>query len=196
VTNLLTPRLRLRSWRDDDLEPMVAICGDPEVMRYFPRPNTREEVVALLARHGANLAAGQPGLFAAERLEDRALLGFVGLARPSFEAPFTPCVEIGWRLAREAWGHGYATEAGRAVLDHAFGTLGLDEVVSFTSRVNERSRAVMVRLGMWARREDEFDHPALPEGHPLRPHVLYRLLREEWVLTPVARERSAASLDR
>ena len=196
MTNLRTPRLRLRTWSDDDLEPMVAICTDPEVMRWFPRPSTREEVEALLARHRANLAAGRPGLFAAERLEDGALLGFVGLARPSFEAPFTPCVEIGWRLARDAWGHGYATEAGRAVLDHGFGTLGLEEIVSFTSRGNERSRAVMVRLGMGARAEDEFDHPRLPEGHPLRRHVLHRMRRDEWRSPQDPGAPSGASLER
>ena len=193
---LTTPRLRLRPWTDDDLEPMVAICTDPEVMRWFPRPNTREEVVALLARQRAHLAAGGPGLFAAERLADSALLGFVGLARPSFEAPFTPCVEVGWRLTREAWGHGYATEAARVVLRHGFTTLGLDEVVSFTSVGNLPSQAVMQRLGMHHDAADDFDHPRLPETHPLRRHVLYRLTAEEWRSTQDPATSSGASLDR
>jgi RimJ/RimL family protein N-acetyltransferase len=183
-TNLVTARLRLRSWTDADLEPMVAVCTDPEVMRYFPRPNTRAEVAALLERHRQNLAAGLPGLFAVERLSDRALLGFTGLARPSFEAPFMPCVEVGWRLARSAWGHGYATEAARAALDHGFEALGLGEIVSFTSVVNERSRAVMRRLGMHHDPAEDFDHPALEEGSPLRRHVLCRIGAEEWRRRP------------
>lgn len=196
VTRLVTPRLRLRSWTDDDLEPMVAICTDPEVMRFFPRPNTRDEVVALLDRQRRRLAAGEPGLFAAERLEDGRLLGFVGLARPSFEAPFTPCVEVGWRLGRDAWGHGYATEAARAAVEHGFTTLGLDELVSFTSVGHDRSRAVMRRLGMHHDPADDFDHPRLAEGHPLRRHVLYRLRREEWRSTQDPAPAPGASLER
>ena len=177
---LTTPRLRLRPWTDGDLGPMVKVCTDPEVMRFFPRPNTPDEVAALIARHGAKLAAGEPGLFAVERLDDGTLLGFAGLAEPSFDAPFTPCVEVGWRLARSAWGHGYATEAARAALAHGFTTLGLDEVVSFTSAGHEKSRAVMRRLGMHHDPADDFDHPNVAEGSPLRRHVLYRLRAEEW----------------
>jgi RimJ/RimL family protein N-acetyltransferase len=176
--NLRTGRLLLRSWRDDDVEGLLAISTDPEVMRFFPRPSTRDEIVALVDRHRAALTHDRPGLFAVERLADRALLGFTGLAVPSFDAPFTPCVEIGWRLARSAWGHGYATEAAQACLDHAFATLGLPEVVSFTAVSNEPSRAVMRRLGM--RDAGEFDHPALPHGHRLRRHVLHRISAEEW----------------
>ena len=101
-------------------------------------------------------------------------VGFTGLAVPSFEAPFTPAVEVGWRLARPAWGHGYATEAARASLAYGFGELGLEEVVSFTSVGNARSRAVMERLGMTHDRAGDFQHPLLAPGDPLRPHVLYR----------------------
>ena len=109
------------------------------------------------------------------------LIGFVGLAVPSFEAPFTPCVEIGWRLAFEHWGRGYATEAASAVVAHAFGPLGLSEIVAFTNPANLRSRRVMDRLGMTRSTADDFDHPGLPEGHPQRPHVLYRLSRADWL---------------
>jgi len=117
------------------------------------------------------LDAGEPGLFAAE--VDGTFIGFVGLAVPKFEASFTPCVEIGWRLARSAWGHGYASEAAMAVLDHGFNTLMLNEIVSFTSVGNLRSRAVMERIDMQL--VEEFDHPRLSEDHPLRRHVLYRI---------------------
>jgi ribosomal-protein-alanine N-acetyltransferase len=115
-----------------------------------------------------------------ERVADGVLLGFTGLARPSFEAPFTPAVEIGWRLAAHAWGQGYATEAARAALAFGFATVGLEEIVSFTVPANERSRRVMERIGMTHDPRDDFDHPKLPPGHPLRRHVLYRLPRRAW----------------
>jgi RimJ/RimL family protein N-acetyltransferase len=176
--NLLTPRLRLRSWRDEDEPSMLAMSTDPEVMRHFPRVMTPDEVHAFVTRHRALLAAGRPGLYAVERRADRSFVGFVGLAEPRFEASFTPCVEIGWRLVRSAWGQGLATEAAREVLRHAFVDLALDEVVSFTSLGNEPSIAVMRRLGM--HRSCEFDHPGVPEGHQVRRHVLYRLSAGEW----------------
>jgi RimJ/RimL family protein N-acetyltransferase len=176
--NLVTARLRLRSWRDEDEGPMLAMSTDPEVMHHFPRAMTAEEVHAFVVRHRSLLEAGEPGLYALERLDDSSFIGFVGLATPTFEAPFTPGVEVGWRLVRAAWGHGYATEAARAALRQGFEGLGLDEVVSFTSVGNERSISVMRRLGM--HRVMEFDHPRLPEGHALRRHVLYRLRADEW----------------
>jgi RimJ/RimL family protein N-acetyltransferase len=140
-------------------------------MAHFPAPLTREQSDAMIDRHQALLEAGQPGLFAAEA--SSSFIGFVGLAVPKFGASFTPCVEIGWRLARSAWGHGYASEAALAVLEHGFNTLVLNEIVSFTSVGNLRSRAVMERIGMQL--VEEFDHPRLPEAHPLRRHVLYRI---------------------
>lgn len=178
--NLLTPRLRLRSWRDEDEPSMLAMSTDPEVMRHFPRVMTADEVHAFVVRHRALLAAGRPGLYAAERRDDGSFLGFVGLAEPTFDAPFTPCVEIGWRLVRPAWGLGFATEAAREVLRHGFEELGLLEVVSFTTVRNERSIAVMRRLGMHADPAEEFDHPRVPKGREARRHVLYRLGAREW----------------
>ena len=112
--------------------------------------------------------------------ESGAFIGFVGLRAPSFEAHFTPCVEIGWRLAKENWGKGFATEAGRECVRFAFETLALEELVSFTVPPNHRSRAVMERLGLRRDSNDDFDHPRLPAGHPLQRHVLYRLRREDW----------------
>ncbi len=111
---------------------------------------------------------------------DGAFLGVTGLSRPSFEAPFTPAVEVGWRFAREAWGHGYATEAAKAAVEFGFETLGLREIVSFTVPANERSWRVMERLGMKRDPVDDFEHPRLPEGHPLRRHFLYRLRASDW----------------
>ena len=175
MTPLLTGRLVLRRWQDADLEPMLALSTDPEVMRFFPRPMTAPEVQRLAASNNRLLDAGRPGLCAVARRDDHRFLGFVGLAVPRFEAHFMPCVEIGWRLARDAWGHGYATEAGVVVLDHAFTDLGLTEVVSFTTVENEPSRSVMRRLGMGHDPADDFDHPAIEPSHPLRRHVLYRL---------------------
>ena len=177
AVRLTTSRLLLREWRQDDLEPFAALNADPEVMRWFPSTRSRAETEEMVARVGAELVERGWGLWALEERASGRFIGFTGLAAPSFAAPFTPAVEVGWRLARDAWGHGYASEAGRAALQHAFGAVGLDEVVSFTARGNARSRAVMVRLGMGHDPVDDFDHPLLPVGHPLRPHVLYRIRR-------------------
>jgi RimJ/RimL family protein N-acetyltransferase len=181
--NLETARLRLRSWTCDDVDALLAVSTDPDVMHYFPRPNTRDEIAALVQRQQVNLAADLPGLYAVERLADRAFLGFVGLATPTFEAPFVPTVEIGWRLGKAYWNQGYATEAARAALRHGFETLGLPEVVSFTAVPNRPSRRVMEKLGTHHDPADDFDHPRLDEGHWLQRHVLYRLTREEWSAT-------------
>jgi len=149
-------------------------------MRYFPAPLTRAEsdAFAELVRRGIEERGW--GLWAAERLEDAAFVGFVGLSVPRFEEHFMPAVEIGWRLARAAWGNGYATETARTAVAFGFDELRLDEIVSFTAVANERSRRVMERLGMTHDPSDDFDHPALPVGHALRRHVLYRLPRAAW----------------
>ena len=169
---LRTDRLLLRGWRESDLEPFAALNADPEVMRYFPAPMSREESDALAARAAGALADRGWGLWAVDR--DGEFLGFTGLAVPRFQAHFTPAVEIGWRLARAAWGSGYATEAATEVLRFAFEELRLGEVVSFTAVENRRSRAVMERIGMVRDEAGDFDHPAVPEDSPLRRHVLYR----------------------
>lgn len=174
-----TPRLRLRQWRDADDAPFAALNADAEVMRYFPAPLSRTESDGMAARCRDRIDALGWGFWACERKADGAFIGFVGLNVPAAALPFAPCVEIGWRLAREAWGQGFATEAARAALAVGFERLGLDEIVSFTALGNRRSRAVMERLGM---HEDAlvFEHPALQEGHPLRSHCLYRLPRADW----------------
>lgn len=150
--------------------------ADPEVMEYFSAPLTRAQSDDLVEKIEDGFERDGFGLWALEILATREFVGFAGLAVPSFEAHFTPAVEVGWRLARPAWGNGYATEAGRAALAFAFEEAGLDEVVSFTSLANARSRAVMERLGMSHDPGDDFDHPEIPAGDPLRRHVLYRLI--------------------
>jgi ribosomal-protein-alanine N-acetyltransferase len=171
---LRTDRLLLRPWREDDLEPFAALNADPAVMEHFARPLDRPESDAFVARIMAHFAREGFGFWAVEVPGAAPLVGLVGLARPAFEAPFTPCVEIGWRLAREHWGKGYATEAALAALRYGFEELSLDEIVAFTVPGNVRSQAVMGRIGMTRSADDDFDHPSLPEGHPLRRHVLYR----------------------
>jgi RimJ/RimL family protein N-acetyltransferase len=180
VGELRTERLFLRQWRDGDLEPFAELNADPETMRYFPAPHSRAESDALAERARRQIEAEGWGLWAVEVAGGASFIGFVGLARPSFEEHFTPAVEVGWRLARDHWGRGYATEAGRAALAYGFEELELDEIVSFTSRLNEPSWRVMERLGMSHDPADDFDHPRVPRGSPLRPHVLYRLSRSAW----------------
>jgi RimJ/RimL family protein N-acetyltransferase len=174
MNTLRTARLELRQWRTDDLAPFASLNADSETMRFFPAALTREESDSLAGRAQLHLAERGWGLWAVEVIDSRRFIGFVGLAEPRFEAHFTPAVEVGWRLARDAWGHGYASEGGRAALAFAFDELGLEEVVSFTAVVNERSRRVMERLGMTHDPQDDFDHPSIPDG-PLRRHALYRI---------------------
>lgn len=178
MAELRTERLLLRRWRDEDLEPFAELNADPETMRYFPAPILRAESDAFAERARRQIDTEGWGLWAVEVAGGAEFIGFVGLARPSFDAHFTPAVEVGWRLARGHWGRGYATEAGRASLAYGFEKLGLAEIVSFTSALNEPSRRVMERLGMSHDAAGDFEHPRVPDGHPLRPHVLYRLTRD------------------
>ncbi len=175
-----TERLRLRDWIDADAEPFAAINRDPRVMEFFSRPLDRAESDAFLARNRADIVANGYGLYAVAEKASDAFIGYVGLAQPTFEAHFTPAIEIGWRLAREAWGQGYATEGARAVVDHAFGALGLDALVSFTAEWNRPSRRVMEKIGMTRDPAEDFMHPRLPADHRLAHHVLYRLTRADW----------------
>jgi len=172
---LTTARLLLRAWRESDRAPFAAMNADPLVMRHFAAPLTPEESDDMIDRCIAHHREHGFTFFAVELRENGAFLGLTGMARPSFEAHFTPCVEIGWRIAREHWNRGYATEAARECLRFAFQDLGLKEVVAFTVPANHASRRVMEKLGMTRSPADDFDHPRLPEGHPLRRHVLYRV---------------------
>jgi RimJ/RimL family protein N-acetyltransferase len=182
MDELRTDRLLLRRWRTEDLEPFAALNADREVMRHFPAPLSREQSDAVVERIEASFVEHGFGWWAVEA--DGGFVGFTGLSVPAFDAPFLPAVELGWRLARDAWGRGYATEAATAALEAAFGPLELPEVLSFTAATNTRSVRVMQRLGMSA--VGGFDHPRVPEGHLLRPHVLYRADAAGWVRPPAA----------
>jgi RimJ/RimL family protein N-acetyltransferase len=181
---LRTDRLLLRPWTDDDLPPFAALNADPVVMEHFPATLTREESDLMVERIGVRFAETGLYLWAVEVPGATPFIGFVGLSAPGFHAAFTPCVEVGWRLDRKAWGKGYAIEAARTVVADGFARLGLDEIVSFTTSTNLRSQRVMQRLGMTRDPAEDFDHPNLPPGHPLRRHVLYRLARPVGVARP------------
>ena len=186
--SLRTERLLLRTWLPTDAEPFAAMNADARVVEHLPSALTREQSDDLVARIRAHTERHGFGLWAVEIPGIAPFAGFLGLGVPRFEASFTPCVEIGWRLAAEHWNRGYATEGARAALRYGFEELDLAEIVSFTSPDNLRSRRVMEKLGMRHDLAGDFEHPLLPEGHRLRPHVLYRLARETW-----ARERSGTS---
>jgi len=176
---LATPRLVLAPWAERDLAPFAALNADPEVMRYFPKTMTAEESDALVDRLRGMWAEHGYGFSALRRREDDAFIGMVGIQKvlnPAY--PFAPAVEVGWRLAKAFWRQGYAGEAARAALAHGFDVLELAEIVAFTTVANLPSQAVMASLGMARDPADDFLHPLLPEDHPLRPHVLYRLKRE------------------
>jgi RimJ/RimL family protein N-acetyltransferase len=175
-----TPRLRLRQWRETDREPFAALNADSRVMEFFPSTLDRtasDAVVDILQSH---IADHGYGFWAAELRDSGETIGFIGIQVPRAQLPFSPCVEIGWRLAHRFWGHGYASEGARASLRAGFETLNLSEIVSFTAANNIRSLAVMRRLNM---QEDPvtFEHPNVPPGSPLRVHRLYRLTRGDWL---------------
>ena len=174
-----TDRLRLRQWLPADREPFAALNADPNVMEFFAAILDRAASDAIADRCESLIAERGWGFWAAEEKESGQFIGFVGLHTPSPELPFSPCVEIGWRLATRYWNKGFATEAARGALRVGFELLKLKEIVSFTAIRNLRSRAVMEKLGM-TEAPDTFEHPHLAEGHALRLHCLYRLSREQW----------------
>jgi RimJ/RimL family protein N-acetyltransferase len=173
-------RVILRPWRDEDRAPFAAMNVDPRVMEFLPKHLSRNDSDALIERIETHFKEHGFGLWAVEVLGLAPFIGFVGLSIPGFTAHFTPCVEIGWRLAFEHWGRGYATEAAHLVLTYGFGRLGIPSVVSFTTTKNCRSRALMERLKMRRDPTEDFDHPLLPEGHVCRRHVLYRLYAKSY----------------
>ena len=174
-----TARLLLRPWRDADRAPFAAMNADEEVMAHFPSVQDRAGSDAAVDRFVDHWRQHGYGPWAVELPGATPFAGFVGLLRPSFTAHFTPAVEIGWRLARQVWGRGYAPEAAAATLDVAFDVLGLDEVVSFTTPDNHKSRRVMEKIGMATDPDEDFDHPNVADG-PYRRHVLYRLAASDW----------------
>jgi RimJ/RimL family protein N-acetyltransferase len=177
---ITTARLQLRLWRDDDLEPFAALNADRRVREFFPSLQTHEESAESMRYIRDHFQRHGFGLWAVDVIGGPAFIGFIGLAVPAFEAPFMPCVELGYRLAFEHWGRGYATEGARAAVAVGFGALGLDQIVALTAVGNARSRRVMERVGMTRDAADDFDHPNIVPGHPLRRHVLYRLTASDW----------------
>ncbi len=173
--SIRTARLLMRRWRESDREPFAALNADPETMRYFPAPLDRAASDALIDRIESRFGQQGYGLWALEVHSTGEFIGFTGLNPMPDGVPGAGGMEVGWRLARHAWHHGYATEAARAAVGVAFGGAGLSEIWSMTAVLNEPSQAVMRRLGMTE--AARFDHPSVPPGHPLRPHVLYHLAR-------------------
>lgn len=169
-----TSRLLLRAFIEADRDPWAAMNADPEVMRHFPGILTRAEADAVIERVNGKIAATGVGFWALERQEDGLFLGFAGLNRITHaNLPIHGQWEVGWRLRREAWGHGYATEAGAAALAHGFGQMGLPRILAYTARTNEPSQAVMRRLGMHHVPDMDFDHPLFEQGAPARRHVVF-----------------------
>ncbi len=194
-----TSRLILRQWSSADLEPFAKLNADPKVMEYFPSILTREESDQMAKRMEAKIAERGWGWWAVSAPGVAEFIGFIGLNnvdKSTLPAHFTPAVEIGWRLAPDYWGKGYAVEGAMACLKYGFETLNLNEIVSFTAVQNERSRRVMKRLGMHHDPKDDFDHPKLSEDHPLRRHVLYRMNRSEWKGSAISSSDESSGLKR
>jgi RimJ/RimL family protein N-acetyltransferase len=179
IIELKTERLILRQWSRSDLDNFAKINADPEVMKYYPKLLSRQESDAGIAKFEALITKNGWGFWAVETIDDQSFIGLVGLHQPLYKLPFSPCVEIGWRLARAEWGKGYVTEAGSACLEFAFDRLDLSEVYAFTSVANMKSRAVMERLNMINIRAN-FNHPTIPPNSPLREHVVYKIERRAW----------------
>lgn len=178
IHEIETDRLRLRQWRDSDYQAFAVMNADAEAMRHFPAKLTVEESNAMAQRCRDLIEQQGWGIWAVEEKTTATFVGFIGLHVPSNELPFSPCVEVAWRLTRSVWGRGLATEGASAALAFAFDQLTMSEIVAFTALSNTRSEKVMQRLGM-KRDAHTFEHPALPQGHPLCEHVLYRAFPKE-----------------
>jgi ribosomal-protein-alanine N-acetyltransferase len=179
IAELETNRLLLRQWVENDLPIFAALNSDHEVMEYFPALLSIEESNEIAEKCKSLISERGWGFWAVELKSSGEFIGFVGLHIPKPNLPYSPCVEIGWRLIKKSWGNGYATEAGQEALDYAFNTLNLSEVVSFTTISNIRSRSVMKRLG-FSNTHQNFEHPDIQKGHPLSEHVLYKISKQEW----------------
>lgn len=180
VIEITTPRLVMRQWREEDLAPFAAMNADPKVMEFFPATLTREQSDGMAQRCRALIAERGWGIWALETRDDGKFIGFLGLHTPGYNLPFTPCVEMGWRLCTDAWGKGLASEAARAAFDVGFNRLNLNEIVAFTALPNIRSQALMQRMGMTLSPDENFDHPAVEAGSWLQKHCLYRLGKKDW----------------
>ena len=180
IIEIETLRLNLRQWRQEDRPAFARINADPTVMKYYPSVLSVKESNAMAKKMELLIHKQGWGFWAVEKRDNKEFMGFVGLNKPAYQLPVTPCVEIGWRLAKEYWGCGYATEAANACLNVAFKQLNLSDVYSFTSVTNIKSQAVMQRIGM-INTDANFEHPMIPGNHPLREHVLYRIDKHRWL---------------
>lgn len=172
-----TERLGFRQWLDRDIEPFSRLNADPEVMEFFPSTQSTEQSVAFIERAKKFIDEHSYGLWAVDEKASGAFIGFIGLTNANFESPFTPCIEIGWRLLKEFWNKGYATEGAKACLEFGFKTAGIPVINSFTAVTNLKSERVMQKIGM--KFIGNFEHPNVAEGHVLRPHVLYTIERPD-----------------
>jgi len=172
-------RLRFRRWSEADKLPFAQMNADDEVMKYFPNKLTRAASDAFIGRIEKHFEEFGYGLWAVEVKETGVFIGYIGFYQATFEADFTPCIEIGWRLSRESWNEGYATEGAKACLDYGFKELKFSEVYSFTSVINIKSINVMKKIGL--EKVGEFNHPRLEQGNPLRAHVVYKLEKEKYL---------------
>ena len=184
VVEIETERLLMRQWHDEDLYDFWLLNSDPEVMEYLPEIPSEEDSNVLANKIINLIAKNGWGFWAVETICDNSFIGFVGLNEPKYELPVKPCIEVGWRLARKYWGNGYATEAGKASLEFAFNNLNVNEIYSFTSVANKKSRAVMERLNM-VNTNSNFNHPTIPGNSPYREHVLYKICKESWTVEHV-----------
>lgn len=178
-----TDRLILRPWQEDDFEPFSQLNADARVREFFPTLLSPQESDAHIILMSTHIAKCGWGFWAASLIDTGEFIGFIGLEEVNFSVPFkkfTPTVEIGWRIAYNHWGKGYATEGAKASLQYGFEVLNLDEIVSFTTIPNIRSRHVMEKIGMHHNPKDDFDHPNLSASHPLARQVLYRIKQNEW----------------
>lgn len=171
-------RLGFRNWLDSDLPIFIEMCADVEVMKYFTRTRTAKEAEGMVKHIQKHMTESSTFWYAVDRLDTDSFIGFIGFWEVTYEADFTPCIEIGWRLRKEAWNKGFATEGALACLQYGFQTLQLDEVISMTTIPNKPSENVMKKIGM--RKVGEFDHPKIEAGHRLRKHVLYKIEKSEW----------------
>jgi ribosomal-protein-alanine N-acetyltransferase len=180
ITELETDNLKLRQWLPSDYAPFAELNTDSEVMAFYPNTLNKSESNAFAQKLESLISKRGWGFWAVDLKAENCFIGFVGLHKPEAKLPFTPCIEIGWRLSKKYWGYGFATEGAHAALKYAFEALFLEEVVSFTSLNNTRSKAVMQRLNMVDTNQN-FEHPNIPLGHQLREHVLYKITKEQWV---------------
>ena len=180
IIELKTERLLLRQWRSEDYTAFSKMNEEPDVMEFYPATLTQKESDAMADKIKNLIEKNGWGFWAVELIDESQFIGFVGLYEPAYILPVTPCVEIGWRLDKNYWGKGYATEAAMAALNFGFSELDLKEIFSFTSINNFKSRAVMERLNMYNTNQN-FEHPIIPENNPLREHVLYKIDKDDWL---------------